>query len=129
MKILLTLIAFFLVSMIVVAQSETSGSAIAIARQYVATCFHVIENAQTIKIIVDTISGSEYSAKFIAVDEQSDLVILKITDDSFPGFDIKYGCETQTADIGTNVYVLGYPLIETMGSGIKLTTGVISSST
>ena len=38
-----------------------------------------------------------------------------------------YSVKFSTSDVGESCYALGYPMISTMGTEIKLTTGVISS--
>lgn len=108
-----------------------SGSSVAIGKRYVATNYHVVEDAKT--LVITGVSGhadTEYTAEAVASDKYNDLAILKITDSRFPGFtNIGYGCKTSTVDVGNSVFVLGYPLTGTMGEEIKLTTGVISSKT
>lgn len=42
---------------------------------------------------------------------------------------VPYSVKTSTAEVGENIFVLGYPLTSTMGDEIKLTTGVVSSKT
>ena len=57
-----------------------------------------------------------------------DLAVLKINDSNFKGFEqLPYSVKTSLADVGESVFVLGYPMITTMGDEIKLTTGIISS--
>ena len=56
--------------------------------------------------------------------------ILKIDDENFKGFGpIPYNIKTSMADVGEEIFVLGYPMTATMGDEIKLTTGVVSSRT
>ena len=56
--------------------------------------------------------------------------MLKVSDSNFTGFGtIPYNVKTSVSDVGEDIFVLGYPLISTMGEEIKLTTGVISSRT
>ena len=63
-------------------------------------------------------------------DKEHDLSIIKIVDSKFDSFDkIPYCIGKSNVDVGDNVFVLGYPLITTMGNEIKLTEGIISSST
>ena len=58
------------------------------------------------------------------------LAIIKIDDRGFVGFgNIPYSIKTTLADVGEDIFVLGYPMTTTMGEEIKLTTGVISSRT
>lgn len=107
---------------------QWSGSCIAIGNRLVATNFHVIDNAK--QIVVTCFNGdnnTRYRAEVVLTDQINDLAVLRITDERFKGFDIKYGTKEKVSDIGTSVFVLGYPLTTTMGEDIKLTTGVISS--
>ena len=98
---------------------------------YIVTNYHVIENARTIKVsgINDNYQTS-YTAKMEKCDKQNDLAILKITDASFkPLANIPYTFKYTTSSVGEDCFVLGYPLISTMGMDIKLTNGIISSKT
>ena len=98
---------------------------------YLITNYHVIDNAQTI-----TVSGinDDYKESFKATvevaDKQNDLAILKINDPSFKALDnIPYTFKYTTSSVGEDCFVLGYPLISSMGMDIKLTNGIISSRT
>ena len=109
---------------------QWSGSCVAIGNRLVATNFHVVEDAQN--LVVTGINGDKttnYTAEVILTDKFNDLAVMKITDYRFSGFNIKYGAKNSVSDIGTDIFVLGYPLTTTMGEDIKLTTGVISSKT
>ncbi len=112
-------------------EQQWSGSSVVIGSKYLATNFHVVDGAKT--LVVSGVDGNfniDYDAEAICVDKYNDLAILKITDPRFGGFKApKYGLKTSTAAVGTDVFVLGYPLITTMGEEIKLTTGVVSSKT
>ena len=60
----------------------------------------------------------------------NDLAIVKISDSRFNGFGtLPYAVDMQMAEVGDDVFVLGYPLTQTMGDEIKLTNGIISSRT
>lgn len=110
---------------------EWSGTGFALNNGYIATNYHVVENAK--EISVHGIAGNaieKYSAQVIATDKVNDLAIIQIKDSKFHGFGrIPYRVKTSTSNVGENVFVLGYPLATTMGNEIKLTTGVISSRT
>ena len=106
-----------------------TGSGIAIGNRLVATNYHVVNNAQILAI---NIPGDnkyvDYAVEVVAVDKTNDLAILRISDNKFKGFSaIPYGNKTQLIDVGESIFVLGYPLVQTMGDDVKLTTGVISS--
>ncbi len=108
--------------------TEWSGSCIAIGKDLVATNYHVVEDAKTLTVCNPETEGNiDYNAQVVMTDKFNDLAILRVKDTRFNGFNIKYGLKYDVAEIGSDVFVLGYPLIETMGKDIKLTTGVISA--
>ena len=95
---------------------QWSGTCVAIGNKLVATNYHVVENAQD--LVVTGVNGDKttnYVAEVILTDKFNDLAIMKITDYRFNGFNIKYGIKNSVSDIGTNIFVLGYPLTTTMG--------------
>lgn len=108
-----------------------SGTGFALNNGYIATNYHVVENANN--IIVQGVAGNaseKYTASVIATDKVNDLALIQIKDSKYHGFgQIPYRVKTSTSNVGENVFVLGYPLVTTMGNEIKLTTGVISSKT
>lgn len=107
--------------------SAWSGSGIAIGKRHIATNHHVIDGAVNMYV---SLSGSDvkYRAETVVYDSVNDLAIVKIVDDAFPGFGtMKYGFKKDVEDVGMGVFVLGFPLVSSMGSEIKLTTGVVSS--
>lgn len=108
-----------------------SGTGFALKDGFIVTNYHVVDGAKTIYVSgVNGIFSIEYKATVITADRYSDLAIVKIDDDRFNGFgNIPYSIKTGMADVGEDVFVLGYPLITFMGDEIKLTTGVISSRT
>lgn len=109
-----------------------SGSGFAISKDgYIVTNHHVIDNSKIIKVQITQVGKNKiYDAEIILSDPKNDLAILKINDDSFNAFDkIPFSIKRKVSDMGTSVFALGYPLIDTMGESIKLTDGLISSKT
>ncbi|WP_407986229.1 trypsin-like peptidase domain-containing protein [Profundicola chukchiensis] len=99
---------------------------------YLATNYHVVEDAQDIEIeFVKNGVKKNYSAKVIQTDQQNDLAIIKISDESFIPFNkLPYNFKTDISEVGSNVFALGYPMALTvMGTEIKFTDGKISSRT
>lgn len=98
---------------------------------YIATNYHVVEDASAYKVEVTSGNQTEvksYDVVIVSTDEQNDLAILKIDDDRFKSLRrLRYNFTTKMKDVGTDVFTLGYPLTEIMGSEIKYTDGVISS--
>ena len=108
-----------------------SGSSIVIGDRYLATNNHVVDGARSLVISgLNDNYNKDYSVEVVAVDKNVDLAIIKVIDPDFEGFGFPtYGISTTTADVGTDIFVLGYPITTVMGQEIKLTTGVISSKT
>lgn len=107
--------------------STWSGSGIALSSKVFATNNHVVEGATHLYVYFPA-TQTRYQAQTIDVDAANDLAIVRITDPSFKGFPaIKYGFKKALEDVGTEVFVLGYPRPGTMGEEVKLTTGVVSS--
>lgn len=110
--------------------SISSGTVFFInTKGYVVTNYHCVENAKSIKISgVNGDNNKKYTAAIEVFDKQNDLAILKISDPNFtPIVSIPYSFKFTTSNVGEDCFVLGYPLINTMGKDIKLTNGIISS--
>lgn len=86
---------------------------------YIITNNHVIEGAST--ITVKTVDGSEYDAKLIGRDAQTDLAVIKIEANDLPAATFGNSNELKVGDIAI---AIGNPL----GSlGGTVTTGIISA--
>ena len=110
--------------------SETwSGTGFALNNGYIVTNAHVVDKAKS--ILVHGVNGNMsigLTAEVVAIDKTSDLAIIHITDNAFTGFgEIPYAINNQMAEVGEDVWVLGYPLTQVLGNEIKLTDGIISS--
>ncbi len=111
--------------------TDWSGSGFALNNGYICTNYHVVEGAKSIDIFgVQGDFTVSYSAKIVATDKFNDLALLQIDDSKFKGFGtIPYKVKTSMAEVGEDIFVLGYPMTTTMGDEIKLTNGIISSRT
>ncbi len=111
-------------------QTEWTGSGFAIADGYIVTNYHVTNGAKTIRIKgVNGDMEEAYKGFVVASDKEHDLSIVKIVDKDFEGFDaIPYKIGKTTVDVGDDIFVLGYPMTQTMGEEVKLTNGVISAA-
>mgnify|MGYP003472089509 FL=1 len=109
--------------------SAWSGSGIEIEKGYIVTNHHVVDGANNI-VVQRVVNDKEerFAAEVVAMDKVNDLAIIKITDVKYYKFhQLPYSVKFSTSDVGESCYALGYPMISTMGTEIKLTTGVISS--
>lgn len=109
--------------------TEWSGTGFALNDGYVVTNYHVIENAKNIEIYgINGDFSNEYNINVVGVDKQNDLALLKINDENVLRHNNPpFYYNPSIVEVGESVYVLGYPLTQTMGEEIKLTTGVVSS--
>ena len=74
--------------------------------------------------------NSGIKASVVGSDKYNDLALLKLSGTIPSDFNsIPYGFKSKIADVGEDVYVLGYPLTATMGEEVKLTNGIISART
>ena len=98
---------------------------------YIATNYHVIENANEIEVEFKNRGKiRKFNAEVIKSDPTNDLAIIKINDDSFEDLStLLYNIKTKTSDIGQSVFALGYPKSNIMGTDLKFTDGKISSRT
>lgn len=89
---------------------------------YVLTNYHVVENANQVKVIFST--GQEVAAKVVNYDEDADLAVVKITEDvPMPGV-AELG-DSDKLKVGEDVIAIGNPLgKEYLGS---VTNGIISA--
>jgi len=113
-------------------QFVSSGTGFAIDKKgYFATNHHVIEDAGVIAICLH-INGEwfSYNGKVIKTDPVNDIAIIKIEDDNFVPFaNIPYSFSYNAEDIASEVFTLGYPQVQVMGTDVKYSTGVINSRT
>ncbi|HSC52330.1 MAG TPA: serine protease [Phnomibacter sp.] len=74
---------------------------------YLATNFHVINEASTLVVVNN---GHEYIAKTVYTDVTNDLAILKIEDKDWKSVShLPYGIRKNNADLGEELFTLGYP--------------------
>lgn len=110
-------------------KAEWTGSGFAIADGYIATNYHVTSGANT--ILVRGINGdmnNRLKGYVVASDKEHDISIIKIVDKDFESFGkIPYVVGKALVDVGDNIFVLGYPMTDTMGEEVKLTDGIISA--
>lgn len=107
-----------------------SGTGFAISQDgLIATNHHVVDGANS--IYVRGVKGDFskiFIAKIIVEDKNNDLAIIKIDDPKFTALDnIPFVLDRKSCEVGTSIFVLGFPLRATMGDEIKLTNGIISS--
>ena len=109
---------------------SSSGTGFAISSDgFIVTNYHVIESADKVVVQLSNVGNQkQYNAEIVLSDEKNDLAIIKINDNNFNSLGkIPFVFKQNISQMGTKVYTLGYPLIDSMGESIKLTDGLISS--
>jgi serine protease Do len=75
---------------------------------YLLTNAHVVNNAKA--IVVQNNKGEEFKATILHIDPVSDLAFLKINDEDFkPYASLPYGISKSGADLGEQIFTLGFP--------------------
>jgi len=88
---------------------NSAGSGFLIdGKGYLITNAHVLNGSNA--VIVQNKKGEVYDAKILSIDKDNDLAILKIDDDDFkPVGKLPYSISKGSAELGEELYTLGYP--------------------
>ncbi len=110
--------------------SATGSGFVIDKRGIIATNAHVVENSNRLQIIIkNEIGENVYDAKVLLKDEINDVALIKITDSNFTSFNELPYMLSERAEIGENVFTIGFPLNSIMGNNFKVNNGIISSIT
>ena len=102
-------------------EQASSGSGFILTQDgYILTNYHVVENANTIK--VTTYAGDSFDAEYIGGDEDYDIAVIKIEATGLSPVTIG---DSTAVNVGDNVIAIGNPLGELTFS---LTSGSVSSA-
>jgi len=91
---------------------KSSGTGFAVSELgYIVTNNHVIDQANQIYIRgINKNFNNAYKAFVVLRDVNNDLALLKIDDPAFTGINqIPYSIKGELANVGENIFVLGYP--------------------
>ena len=104
-------------------QIKGTGTGFFVTRDgYILTCYHVVEKAGSIRIIV---GDKTYAADIEQVDSRNDLALLKISG-VFPALAFS---PTRSAKLGESIFTIGYPNPVMQGHNAKFTRGEINGLT
>src|SRR3984893_112889 len=100
---------------------EGAGSGFIIdPRGYILTTFHVVQEAQTIEVVVG--DQSKYAARFIGADQRNDVALIKIDPKGKQLAALHLG-DSSSLQVGQKVLAIGNPF----GVQLTLTTGIVSA--
>jgi serine protease Do len=87
----------------------SDGSAFLIdTKGYLVTNAHVVRGSSSAVVVNG--AGQQFNARIIAIDDRKDLALLKIDDEDFKSpASIPYSFKRTSADLGEEIYTLGYP--------------------
>jgi len=100
--------------------AKSSGSGFFVGNQgYFVTNAHVVENNTSVSVYH---GGEKLNAEVVTVDKVADLALLKVEK-------VRKGLvfAAREADLGQDIFAIGFPQPELQGLEVKLTKGVISS--
>ncbi len=96
----------------------------------ILTCNHGITDDELV-IFIKGINGdfnNKYEAYVVYTDKQLDLAVLRLVDSTIKLRNVAFAKAEGEKSISEKVFVLGYPMSTMMGDDIKLTDGLISST-
>lgn len=108
---------------------QSSGSAFLISSEgYVATNFHVVDGCSSFRLLNEK-NPEGFNAEVVKNDAVNDLAILKINDSKFKKLPVSYGIRSSAnVKLGENIFVMGYPLGAILGGDVKVTSGIVNST-
>ena len=108
----------------------SSLTAFALDDKHILTCNHGLTDTD-LEIFVKGINGDfskKYKAYIVSKDKQLDLAIIRLVDSTIILDNVIFPKAKGEKSISEKVFVLGYPMSTMMGDDIKLTDGLISST-
>lgn len=108
---------------------KATGSGVLISDNVIVTNYHVIEGAEKVEAVVDVDGVPEaYNARVLCSDKTNDLALVCIKDEKFKSLgESPFKILSNTIDVGTSVFAMGFPLTNFLGDEVKITDGIISS--
>lgn len=92
----------------------------------VLTCAHVLGDAKDATVTLD---GRRYSADVVKADKAADLALLKLREPLPAGAPVlSFRGSAKLAAMGEEVYTIGYPLSRLLGSGARMSRGLVSAA-
>jgi S1-C subfamily serine protease len=90
------------------------------ANGWLLTCNHVVADAKKIDVIL---GGKTYAGQVTARNAAADLAVVRVNAQDLPT--LSFG-DSDAAEVGQDVWALGYPLSDVLGNNLKATRGTLS---
>lgn len=104
-------------------QGPGTGTGWFVNGKCVATCWHVVKGAKTVK--VEFPDGCLSSARIVAKDEDCDVAVLEVKNP--PKGQLSLPIRTHGVKLSDKMFTIGYPLPDLLGQAQKYTEGSISA--
>lgn len=88
---------------------------------------HVADKAKSLMVMLS--DKTQRSAEVVVIDDKQDLALIKLKNDEQKQFPIVQLAGTDVPGDGAECTVMGFPLLDRMGASVKVTRGIVSSST
>lgn len=99
-----------------------TGTGFAVSRDIIITNNHVARGCINLQVMQGSVS---YPARLLAADAESDLAALSVPGVSLQALELSPDAQ----ELGEAITVLGYPLANVLGAGLRVTTGIVSALT
>lgn len=103
-----------------------AGTGFVISKNLVATAAHILEGAANIVVYKEDLQNPYIDCKVLAVDTANDIAILLLVNHEFSTNEVL--AIDENVGIGEEVYTIGYPLVDVLGSKPGYSKGNISST-
>lgn len=104
-----------------------SGTGFIISKDgLILTNRHVVEHGKSFLVLIN--GKKQRSAEVVVMDTQQDLALIRVKADQGEELPIVQLAAADSPGDGAACTVMGYPLIDRLGAAIKITRGVVSSS-
>jgi S1-C subfamily serine protease len=85
---------------------------------------HVVKGSKSLQVVLP--GGAHKAAQVVAVDDAFDLALIRVKlDDKVPFVSLS---PTDSPNEGADCTVMGFPMIDELGSDLKITRGIVSSA-
>ncbi|QDU88325.1 Putative serine protease HtrA [Pirellulimonas nuda] len=88
---------------------------------HLATCAHVVKNAERLSV---TLGEQAYDARVVVLDTENDLALLRVEGQGLEPLAL---ADSDGAELGDDVRVVGYPLSPLLRARLNVTRGIVSS--
>jgi len=90
---------------------------------YLVTCAHVVQDSVQVTVTLDE---QQWTGKVVAFDPLQDLALVKVPAENLPAIALSGAEDVELAE---PIRVVGYPLSDMLGKGVKITSGSVSGKT